>query len=156
MSDQTSVKPWWAALTIWAVVNAVNLLQTAGFLSRLPAGSRAINHILGYVIIALALPAALALIAFVRASAGWLHWTGPAIYLAFIAILIVVDYAWPVEFRSPRRPGILVPYLVLFFGAILLMGLPMFRLDRQLWLITVATTILLLTSMGVAMLKGVG
>jgi hypothetical protein len=49
-----------------------------------------------------------------------------------------------------------VPYLLLFFGAILLMGLPMFRMDRRLWLITVATTILLLASMGVAMRKGVG
>ena len=49
-----------------------------------------------------------------------------------------------------------VPYLVLFFGAILLMGLPMFRLDRRLWLVTVATTVLLLVSMGVAMRAGVG
>jgi hypothetical protein len=49
-----------------------------------------------------------------------------------------------------------VPYLVLFFGAILLMGLPMFRMDLRLWLVTVATTILLLGSMGVAMYAGVG
>ncbi len=53
------------------------------------------------------------------------------------------------------RYDVLVPYLVLFFGAILLMGLPMFRLNRTLWLITVATTVLLLCSMGVAMRKGV-
>jgi len=49
-----------------------------------------------------------------------------------------------------------VPYLVLFFGAILLMGLPMFRLDRRLWLVTVVNTVLLLASMGVAMRRGVG
>jgi hypothetical protein len=54
------------------------------------------------------------------------------------------------------RYGILVPYLLLFFGAILLMGLPMFRLDRRLWLVTVVTTVLLLGSMGVAIRKGVG
>ena len=156
MPDPTSVKPWWAALTVWAVVNAVNLLQAAGFLSRLPNGSMAINHILGYVMIALAVPAALALAAFVRAGAGWLHGAGPAVYLAFIALMVVVDYAWPIEFRSPQRPSILVPYLVLFFGVILLMGLPMYRLDRQLWLVAVATTVLLLASMSVAMRKGVG
>ena len=40
--------------------------------------------------------------------------------------------------------------------AILLMGLPMFRMDRQLWLVTVMTTILLLGAMGIAMRKGVG
>jgi hypothetical protein len=36
------------------------------------------------------------------------------------------------------------------------MGLQMFNLDRGLWLVTVATTVLLLASMGVAMRKGVG
>jgi phosphatidylserine synthase len=157
MQAQTSVDPYWAALTVWVVVNAVNLLQAAGFISRVrTGGSMAINHILGYVMIALAVPAAVALVAFVLAGAGWLYWLGPALYLAFIALEIVIDYVRPVEFRSPRRPEILVPYLLLFFGAILLMGIQMFNLDRGLWLVTVATTVLLLTSMGIAMRKGVG
>ena len=67
-----------------------------------------------------------------------------------------MDYVRPVEFRSSMRYGILVPYLVFFFGAMLLMGLPMFRVNRLLWLVTVATTVLLLGSMSVAMFKGVG
>jgi hypothetical protein len=111
---------------------------------------------LGYVVIALAVPAALALIALVRARAGWRQWIGVAVYLAFIALMIAVDCVRPVEFRSPARAGTLAPYLVIFFGAILLMGLPMFRLDRRLWLVTVGTTVLLLASMGVAMRAGVG
>lgn len=156
MPVQMKADPWWAALTVWGVVNAVNVLQAAGFLSRVRTGSMAINHILGYAIAALAVPAALALVAFLSARAGWQQWIGPAVYLAFVALMVVVEYIWPVEFRSPMRYGILVPYLLLFFGAILLMGLPMFRMDRQLWLITVATTILLLASMGVAMRRGVG
>lgn len=57
-----------------------------------------------------------------------------------------------------------MPYLLLFFGAILGMGLPrstaavpvMFRLERRLWLVTVATTVLLLGAMGVALGAGVG
>ena len=155
MQNLTGFDPWWAALTVWAIVNAVSALQAVGFLSRLRTGSMDLNHRLGYVMIALAIPAALALVAFGRAGAGWLHWSGPAVYLAFIALMVVVDYARPVEFRAPARAGILVPYLVLFFGAILLMGLPMFRLNRQLWLVTVATTVFLLASMGAAMRKGV-
>ncbi len=149
------VHPWWAALTVWAVVNVVNVLQASGFLSRVATGSRSINHLLGYAIIALAIPSLAALIGFVRAGAGWLHWIGPVVFLAFLALMVVVDYARPVEFRAPMRYDILVPYLVLFFGAILLMGLPMFRLSRPLWLVTVATTVLLLGSMAVAMRKGV-
>ena len=156
MQVRTHVEPWWAALTVWGVVNAVNVLQAAGFLSRVFTGSRAINHLLGYVIVALALPAALALVAFVRARAGWLQWVGPAVYLAFVVFMVDVEYVRPVEFRSPEHYGILVPYLLLFFGSILLMGLPMFRMDQKLWLVTVATTVLLLGSMGMAMRKGVG
>jgi hypothetical protein len=138
------------------VVNAVNLLQSAGFLSRVATGGVAVNHLLGYLMIALAAPATLAIVAFAHARAGWPHWIGPVVYLAFIILMIPVDYVSAVEFRSPPRYDILVPYLVLFFGAILLMGLPMFRLNRGLWLATVATTVLLLASMGVAMRKGVG
>lgn len=156
MQPQMSVNPWWAALTVWGVVNAVNVLQAAGFLSRVPTGSMAINHILGRVIIALAVPAIAALFAFVRAGAGWRHWIGPAVFLAFVAFMIAVEYVWPVEFRSPMRYEIVVPYLVLFFGAIFLMGFPMFRMNRPLWLVTVATTVLLLGSMAFAMNKGVG
>jgi hypothetical protein len=153
---QTRVNPWWAVLTVWGVVNAVNLLQSAGFLSRVVTGSRAINHLLGYGMIALAVPAALTIVAFVRARAGWRQWIGPAAFLAFVAFMIVVEDIWQVEFRSPMRYDILVPYLVLFFGSILLMGLPMFRMNRRLWLVTVVTTVLLLGSMGVAMSTGVG
>ena len=156
MQAQMDVHPWWAALMIWGVVNAVNILQAAGFLSRVPTGSLAVNHVLGRVIMALAIPAVAAMIAFVRAGAGWRHWVGPAVFLAFVALMISVEYVWPVEFRSPRLYSVLVPYLVLFFGAILLMGLPMFRMNRPLWLVTVATTVLLLGSMGIAMSKGVG
>ena len=156
MQAKIRVDPWWAALTVWGVVNSVNVLQAVGFLSRVLTSNMAINHLLGYVIIALSVPAILALVAFWRSRAGWLQWAGPAVYIAFVVLMVVVDYAWPVEFRSPMRYGILLPYLLLFFGGILLMGLPMYRLDRRLWLVTVATTILLLGSMGVALYQGVG
>lgn len=142
-------------MTVWGLVNAVNVIQAVGFLSRIPTGSMAVNRILGYVIIILAVPSTIALVTFVHANAGWLYWIGPVVFLTFVAFMVVVDYAWPIEFRAPMRYEILVPYLVLFFGAILLMGLPMFRLNWHLWLITVATTVLLLGAMGVAMRKGV-
>ncbi len=146
--------PWWASLTVWAVVNAVNVLQGVGFLSRLHAGSMTTNRTLGYAITALALPAAVALVAFVRARAGWLAWAGPGAFLAFVALMAVVDYVAPIEFRVPLRPAVLVPYLTLFFGAVLLMGLPMFSIDRRLWLVTVVSSLFLIGSMGAALCVG--
>ncbi len=156
MNDQTLVYPWWAVITTWGVVNLVNLLQSAGYLSRILTGRMEINRILGYAIMVLAIPAGIALAGFIRAQAHWRQWIGLAVFIAFLLLMISVEYLWQIEFRSPVNHKILVPYLVLFFGSILLMGLPMFRMDRRLWLVTVATTVLLLSSMVVAMRKGVG
>jgi hypothetical protein len=154
LQTQGSQGPWWAALTVWGVVNAVNLLQSAGFLSRIRTGTMRINHQLGYAMFALGIPALIALVGFVRAQASRLNWLGPAVYLCFLALMLVVDYVAPVEFRSPPVYGLLVPYLVLFFGAILLMGLPMYQMNRTYWLVTVATSTLLLGSMVLAMREG--
>jgi len=156
MNDQTLVYPWWAVITTWGVVNLVNLLQSAGFFSRVLTGKMEINRVLGYAIMVLAIPASIALVGFIRAQADWRQWVGLAVFIVFLLLMISVEYLWQIEFRSPVNHKILVPYLVLFFGSILLMGLRMFRMDRRLWLVTVATTVLLLTSMVVAMRKGVG
>jgi len=52
----------------WALVNLVNGLQALGSLSRLESGSMVIQRSLGYVMMALALPAVVALVAFLRAG----------------------------------------------------------------------------------------
>ena len=156
MQAQQGQGPWWASLTVRAVVNSVNVLQSVGFFSRIRTRSLTLNHRLGYVIIALAVPTLVALLAFLRSHAGLLAYIGPVVYLCFVALMLIVDYVAPVEFRSPPRYDILVPYLVLFFGAILLMGLPMHALNRSYWLVTVLTSVLLVASMVAAMRKGVG
>lgn len=156
MQTQSGQGPWWAALTVWAVVNAVTVLQSIGFASRVLTGTMTLNHRRGYVMFALGVPAAIAIVGFLRARAGLLSWLGPAVYIAFLALMLVVEHLAPVEFRSPPVYGVLVPYLVLFFGSILLMGLPMYRIDRSYWLVTVATSALLIGSMLWAMREGVG
>lgn len=156
MQTQAAIEPAWAAYTVWGIVNAVNLLQAIGFWSRIQTGGTRINHLLGYLIILLAAPAALALSAFIRARASRLNLAGPITFLGFVALMLVLDYIRPMEFRSPARLEILVPFLVLFFGAIFLMGLPMFQFNRRLWLVTVVTSAALLISMSAAIRKGVG
>lgn len=145
--------PWWADLLTWGVVNVVNLAQTIGFASRRRHGM-AVNHTIGWLIAALAIPATVALWGLARAGNPW--WIGPAVFDVFVVLMLVVDYLRPVEWRHPARPAILVPYLLLFFGAILLMGIPMYSLNRGLWLVTVATTAALLTAMVVAIRQGNG
>ena len=145
--------PWWASLTTWVVVNLVALLQTVGFLSRRRHGM-AVNQPVGLVIAALAVPAAIAGVGYARVGSLW--WIGPALFVGFVVLMLVVDYLRPVEFRQPARPAILAPYLVLFLGSVLVMGVSMYPVDRALWLVTVATCSALLGSMIVAIRQGEG
>src|SRR5690606_9254574 len=98
MKEMLRVDPWWAALTTWVIVNLVSLLQSAGFISRILTGSMAINHTLGYGIIALGIPSVVSLIAFISAGAGWQQWIGLVVFLAFLVLMIAVEYIWQVEF----------------------------------------------------------
>lgn len=136
------------------VVNLVCLLQAAGFASRVI--DPAINRALGIGILVLAIPAGTALLGFLRAGSGWRFSAGPAAFLVFVAFSLVVDYLLGIEFRSPRRWEVLIPYLTLFFGSIVMMGAPMIRVNRRLWLVTALTALLLLGAMGFAMIRGVG
>jgi hypothetical protein len=141
------VSAWQATLLAWVVVNLVNLTQSAGFASRRRYGRR-VNRILGWFIAGLGVPATIALAGYLRADDPW--WVGPAAFDGFVILMLLVDYVRPIEFRQPRRPMILVPYLALFFGSIVLMGLPMFAYDRRLWMVTVVTSTILLGTMTVA------
>ena len=148
---------WRAMLVVWVVVNLVNVLQAAGFASRTPgAGGMRVNQALGLVIAVLALPATWALVVFVRERTGWRLYLGPLVFDAFVVLMLVVDYALVLEFRDPQRPAILAPYLVLFFGSIVLMGSPMYRRSRPRWALTAATSALLLAAMVYALARGVG
>ena len=141
-------------LTIWVVVNLVNLLQTAGFATRVESWD--IQTVVGLVIIGLALPATVAAVLLIRRRAGWRLIIGPVVFDVFVALLVVVEYVAALEWRSPARPGIVAPFVTLFFVSIILMGAPMFRLNRRLWTVTVGTTALLLAAMVFAMAQGVG
>jgi hypothetical protein len=50
--------------------------------------------------------------------------------------------------------AVLVPYLVLFFGSIVLMGASMYSANRSLWLVTVATSAALVAGMTWARRQG--
>jgi len=86
-------------------VNTVNVAQAVGFASRSSHGM-AVNQALGLVIAALAVPASVALVGFARAGNPW--WIGPAVFDAFVVLMLVVDNLWPVQWRDPAQPAILM------------------------------------------------
>jgi len=139
---------------VWAAVNSVALLQAAGFATRVI--DPGINRILGWLIVALAVPVSVAGANLLRSGATWREVIGPVAFDLFVIYAVVVDYTLAIEFRDPPEPAVLIPYLVLFFGSIVLMGAPMLRIDRRLWTVTALSTALLIGSMLFAMRHGVG
>ena len=92
-----------AALVVWLVVNAVNLLQSVGFATRPFAPE--VNPVLGLVIAALAIPATWALLVFRRRRAGWLFLAGP---LAFDAFVLLFFRRWSGRSRLLLHRSLLV------------------------------------------------
>ena len=135
-------------------MNAVNVLQSVGFATRPVAPE--VNQVAGLVMAVLGIPATVALVGFVRAGSGWWLVAGTVVYGLFVVFMLVVEDWLALEFRAPRRPEILIPYLVLFFGSVVVMGAPMLRIDRRLWAVKAATSVLLLGSMVCALSIGVG
>ena len=106
-----------------------------------------------------------------RAVWGWLVWALVVLWpigdlaasvslsvatLQRLVLMLGVDYVLRLEWRDPVVAVVQIPYLALFFGSILLMGLPMYSSDRRRWRVTAATTALLLAAMLYAMWRGVG
>ncbi len=110
----------------------------------------------GWVVAVLAIPATAALVGFVRAGSGWRLIVGPAVYACSSDSCWSSRTGWRSSSATPRRPETLIPYLILFFGSIVLMGAPMLRIDKRLWAVTAATSVLLLGSMVWALSIGVG
>jgi len=126
---------------------------SVGFAARRTHGMD-VNRAAGYLIARLALPATAALLGYARAGSPW--WVGPAVFDGFVALMLMVDFLRPVQFRNPHRAVIFVPYLLLFFGCLLLMGISMYGVNRSLWLVTVGTSAVLVSSMMLAMRQGTG
>ena len=98
----------------------MSITQVVGFATRASHGM-VVNQALGVLIALLVIPPTVVLIgyALVQEVPGGF---GLAVFDALVALKLFVDNWWPVESRQPARPVILIPYLLIFFCSILLMG----------------------------------
>lgn len=142
-----------ADVLLFAVVNVACIAQAIGFFSR--PHNPDWNRGLGVLIMTMAIPAAASALLLVRGGRGW-WWLAPASFVAFAAFGLAVDYVLGIPFRQPRQPAILIPYLTLFYGSILAMGLALLPVSRVLWAITGGSAALLVVATVVAQIRGVG
>jgi hypothetical protein len=104
----------------------------------------------GWVVYALAVPLAEVSVLMWLAGMGTAYWLGGVVYLAWAILGYIVEYALKIEWRSPIRWPVFVPYVILFLATMMLYWWPLWPLCRPLWAaaaaLYVAGTVLNVTS----------
>jgi len=89
----------------------------------------------GWIIYALCIPAVVISIILMRGGKSWSFWLGGFLFLVFAIFGYWVDYVAQIQFRSPFRPSIAVPYVFLYLATMMFYWWPLGLLGRPLWFI---------------------
>lgn len=104
----------------------------------------------GWIIYALCIPAVVISIILLLGEKNWSFWLGGFLFLVFAIFGYWVDYMAQIQFRSPIRPSVLVPYVVLYLATVMFYWWPLGLLSRPLWfvyaILFVIATVLNITS----------
>lgn len=141
-------------LFVFALSVAVNALSALMFFTRVlwpPAAEAA-----GNTLLLLGLPAAALAVVAIVSGISTLYWVALLVYVAFCAFDLYLDVIRRIEFRNPRRPEILVPFLVLYYVALLGMWASLWSLGFGYWLASGGTFLLTVGGSTYALEKGVG
>lgn len=111
---------------------AVEILLVAFFAAHLWRPAR--EGWLGGVAYGMGLLALVLAVAFIADGQPWYLALAFVLYAAWAALGSVVDIFRPIPWREPARLSILVPYAVLLTLALLAFWIPLWSVDRALWL----------------------
>jgi hypothetical protein len=87
----------------------------------------------GWLVYALAIPAAVISLVLLLSGKPWWSWLGGFIFVPYAAFGYWVDYIKGIDWRTPFRPAVGVPYLILYYGTVMFYWWPIARLSRPLW-----------------------
>ncbi len=119
---------------------AISLALIAHFAVRKWRFETALKH--GWWVYLLGLPAAVVSLALLLAGKAWYFWLGGFLYLAWAVFGLVVEYGLKIEWRSPIRPAVFVPYIALYLAMQMFYWFPLARLARPLVYVYAALYIL--------------
>ncbi|WES65491.1 hypothetical protein P0L94_05345 [Microbacter sp. GSS18] len=89
----------------------------------------------GWIVYALAVPAAIGSAVLVASGASWSFAAAGLLYLAWAAYGAVVEYAMRIRWRSPIRWSVFVPYTALYLATSMFFWWPLAEVGRPLWYI---------------------
>ena len=88
----------------------------------------------GWIVYALALPAAIVSVVLMRQGAEWWMWVGGFIYLVWAIFGYIIEYRLGIAWRSPIVWPIFGPYLFLYLATTMFYWWPLARVGRPFWL----------------------
>jgi len=122
------------------IANLFNVLVAIIFLSR-PFGLKRLEHALGLIDGALALPAGIAAVLNALAGREWWAVLLPALLAIYLLVELLLDYVLKLDFRHSRLLG---PYLLLFYASQMGMIGYAFLVDETYGFVTLLTYFLCL------------
>ena len=111
---------------------AVQILLVAFFAAHLWRPAQ--EGLLGNIVYGMGLLALVLAVAFVADGQPWYLAFAFVMYAAWAALGSLIDVFRPIQWREPPRLSILVPYAVLLTIALLAFWIPLWAVDRALWL----------------------
>ncbi len=87
----------------------------------------------GPLVYALGVPAVLLSMAQASAGEPWYLWLAGVLFGLFALFGYLVEYVYAINWRSPIVWPVLVPYVILYLGAICFYWWPLATIDRRLW-----------------------
>lgn len=104
----------------------------------------------GWVMYALAVPATAVSVALLLGGKAWPFWAGGFLAAVWALFGYVVEYVRQINWRSPPRWSILLPYVMLYLATLMFYWWPLGLLARPLWyayaVLFVISTVLNVTS----------
>ena len=125
---------------VFVIAALFNVLMIGIFLSR-PPGLKRVERVQGWIGIALAVPAGVAVVLNALGQREWWTMVLPALFVIFEIVELVLDYILKLDFRHSRLLG---PYLLLYYASTMgLIGYS-FLVHKTYGFITLATYFLCL------------
>lgn len=124
---------WW----VFGLANTINIVVALMFWARLRRPVAADRY--GVISVGLGMPALVLTVVGIVTDQPPVAWIVVAGWATFAVLAWIVDHLLAIEFRRPRRLGILVPFLVLFYTSLLGMAIVQLANGIVPWAITSAT-----------------
>lgn len=104
----------------------------------------------GWIVYALCIPAAVISVILLASGKSWAFWLGGFLCVVFAAFGYWADYVKGIPWRTPFRPSVGVPYVILYLATVMFYWWPLRILSQPLWVaytvLYVIATVLNITS----------